>query len=173
MNDDYLVHYGVLGMKWGVRKKRETKSTGKPRSSSKKKQVDKASVIKQRVQNTLSKIDKQKVKKVVKTGAIVAGAITLGPIASVAISDLIYDVTRPETASIHTFPYGVTRGTLPNIIEGYRPKTINRTEWLWPDTSDPQKMITQMKNLYKMNPDNPSGKLYKKKIDEIASRLGN
>lgn len=35
MSDDYLIHYGVLGMKWGVRKKRANSI----KSISKKKQV--------------------------------------------------------------------------------------------------------------------------------------
>ena len=43
-NDDYLVHYGVLGMKWGVRKARS--SSGSAKSAARKKARAEAKAVK-------------------------------------------------------------------------------------------------------------------------------
>ena len=34
-SEEYLIHYGVLGMRWGVRKRRGTVSSGSSKSSKK------------------------------------------------------------------------------------------------------------------------------------------
>lgn len=44
MNNTYLCHYGVLGMKWGVRKKRETSDSSTTNSDARKNKIKKAAI---------------------------------------------------------------------------------------------------------------------------------
>ena len=77
--EDYLCHYGVLGMKWGRRKQRVSSGTRK-KSSNKKSNVksNKKSNLKTKVSKTLSKIDKEKVKSIAKTSAVITGKVAIG-----------------------------------------------------------------------------------------------
>lgn len=71
--EDYLCHHGVKGMKWGRRKQR-TKSGGVKKSSTKKVS------LKSKINKTLKKVDKDKVKLIAATAAI-----TLGSVAAAAL----------------------------------------------------------------------------------------
>lgn len=66
--EDELYHYGVLGMKWGRRKQRAKSGSSK---------TGKVSNIKKNVQKKLANVDKEKVKKIAKTSAVIAGAAAL------------------------------------------------------------------------------------------------
>lgn len=66
--EDYLVHYGVLGMKWGVRKSRSNSSSGSKRKKLTKKVTSKVSKIysnskKKRKAKKLEKAREKKFKK--------------------------------------------------------------------------------------------------------------
>lgn len=75
--EDYLCHHGVRGMKWGIRKRRV--SSGKSRGSKKTTQIKNKSVnVKKNVKKKIENIDKEKVKKVAKTTAVVAGKAAVG-----------------------------------------------------------------------------------------------
>lgn len=91
MNKDYLAHYGVLGMKWGRRKSKSSKGS-KAKTSSKKSSSKKNSSLKQKIQKLTSKIDKDKVKDVAKTTAIIAGSVattaTLGYVGGIAFREI-------------------------------------------------------------------------------------
>lgn len=63
--ENSLTHHGVKGMKWGRRKQ-------KPTSGKKKK-----SNVKSKIQKKLANVDKEKVKRVAKTAAIIAGGVAL------------------------------------------------------------------------------------------------
>lgn len=108
-NEDYLMHYGVLGMKWGVRKKSAASSGS---SGSKKKKQKKsvtetvkeavaneieqdkeaARIVKEKTQEVISSVDKEKVAHVAKTVAITTGkiavAVTLGSLGTLAMSEI-------------------------------------------------------------------------------------
>lgn len=83
MNEDYLCHHGVKGMKWGRRKQKV--SSGVKKTGSKK--------ISNKQKKTLSKANKEKVKKVAKTAAVVAGsaaaATALAAIGSIAYKNYV------------------------------------------------------------------------------------
>lgn len=74
MNEDYLCHHGVKGMKWGRRKQRTT--------SVKSRRSNKTNKIKKTIQKKLTNVDKDKVKTIAKTSAVIAGraavAVALG-----------------------------------------------------------------------------------------------
>lgn len=80
MQEDYLCHHGVKGMKWGRRKDRRTSSSGgirKKAENLKKSVSNKVSNTKKRIKKTLDKVDKEKIKKVAKTTTIVAGSVAV------------------------------------------------------------------------------------------------
>lgn len=66
--EDELYHHGVKGMKWGRRKQRVLKgrSTGSGKKSNTK------------TQKKMSDASKQKIKKIAKTTAVVAGKVAIG-----------------------------------------------------------------------------------------------
>ena len=66
MNDNYLMHYGVLGMKWGIRKDRRSSSGGLFRRKQKKKPSYERVVVTNRggsEKKRTAKIEKQNSKK--------------------------------------------------------------------------------------------------------------
>lgn len=73
MNEDYLCHHGVKGMKWGRRKAR-SKSSGVKKS---KKTSKKSNAKKQKI---LTDARKQTIKSVAKTTAKVAGVVAVSVI---------------------------------------------------------------------------------------------
>lgn len=92
MTKAYICHYGTKGMHWGVRHDRRKQSVAKRRAAQKKKVAKKKS-IRERAKERIAKVDKQKVKKIAKTTALVLGrvavAATLGYIGSMGYSELI------------------------------------------------------------------------------------
>lgn len=93
MDENSLTHYGVMGMKWGRRKSKSSKGSNVKNSNKSKSNSKKTSSIKKNIQNITSKIDKEKVKKIAKTSAKVAGAVAttalLGSIGTMAYSQMI------------------------------------------------------------------------------------
>lgn len=93
MDENSLTHYGVMGMKWGRRKSKTSKGSNVKNANKSKSNSKKTSSIKKNIQNITSKIDKEKVKKIAKTSAKVAGAVAttalLGSIGTMAYSQMI------------------------------------------------------------------------------------
>lgn len=83
-SENELYHFGVRGMKWGVRKSRPKSSSSKKIKSSKKKSTT------SKRKKLLTDSRKQTLKKVGKTAAIVAGSVasaaTLGYLGNLAFS---------------------------------------------------------------------------------------
>lgn len=100
MNENSLVHYGVMGMKWGRRKSKSSKGSNHNNSSNKS-SSKKVSNIKKKVQNITSKIDKQKVKTIAKATAITLGT-SFTAIALASLGDVAYRsiVNSGEVANI-------------------------------------------------------------------------
>lgn len=141
-NTDYLIHYGVMGMKWGVRKRRESSDRSGSRRSISKKKNTKTSVsksfesTKSKIKNRISKIDKKKVKEIAKSSAVVAGKIAavaaLGTVGGYAVSQLVDQYYQPSS-KVETI------GNRPPILSTtrkLRPRSYvtNRTVPLWPNT---------------------------------------
>lgn len=82
-DEDYLCHHGVKGMKWGRRKQRV--SSGRSRTSKKSTQIKaKASSVKKNLKKKFEQIDKEKVKKVAKTSAAIAGGVAVAALLGTA-----------------------------------------------------------------------------------------
>ncbi len=82
-NQDYLMHYGVQGMRWGFRKRRVSSGVRRPRGNRSKNMSrttkSRASINRSRkisssnIKQRLKNLDKQKIKAVAKTVAVTVG----------------------------------------------------------------------------------------------------
>lgn len=98
MSNDYLIHYGVLGMKWGVRKRSDSKSGSNKTSRNKKSNGSRVKTFKSNVKQQLSKIDKQKAKKYAKVALGVAATAAI-----IATTGNIVNGVMAGQASINAF----------------------------------------------------------------------
>lgn len=109
MYENSLTHYGVMGMKWGRRKSKASKGSNVKTSNKSKSTSKNGSGIKKKIQNITSKVDKEKVKKIAKTTAIVAGSVaaaaTLGTLGSVAYSNIMNNYNK-SSADLHNYMMG-------------------------------------------------------------------
>lgn len=111
-DQDYLIHYGVQGMQWGVRKDRKSSGSVRRKNFSASKVTKTIKYIPKAVKKKYDSIDsakKQKIKKVVKTTAITAGAITLGLWANSATFGIslhsLYNTLNGGTMEFKNVPY--------------------------------------------------------------------
>lgn len=120
MNENYLIHYGKKGMKWGVRHDPQKSSSGSKRSAKQISNKKSKASLKQKVQAKLSKIDKQKVKHVAKAGALIAAGTAA--FATLGVSGLSY-VSYAYNASrmLGPYPSRVTTVTGTTTFEGKSP----------------------------------------------------
>lgn len=92
--DSTLTHYGVKGMKWGIRRNRKKSNTKpKPKTSKHKVSLEDTVAKISKGKETVDKFVKRYGPSVVKTGALLGlsavGASYLAPIASKVISDIM------------------------------------------------------------------------------------
>lgn len=120
MNEDYLCHHGVKGMKWGRRKQRVSSGTRKTTTSSSKKTTPKprndissneaAELNKALAKYYEKQIRKQKVKKIAKTAAVIAGGIAVtGLLGNIGAQIWTNGYILRNDPNKYLTPYGLVR----------------------------------------------------------------
>lgn len=128
---NYLLHYGVLGMKWGVRKDRRrsnsVRSGSQKRHSINKtaKSLGKATQSKNKTKKPLfTPEQKQKIKQVAKSSAVVAGKVAavavLGSVGYTALNEISREANKAG--------YNVYKGYEPKWMETARSARENLDE---------------------------------------------
>lgn len=102
-------------MHWGVRHDRRKQSVAKRRSSQKKKAAKKKS-IKERAKERIAKVDKQKVKDIAKTSAIILGkAAVAASLSAIGGTAALYAINEISNAYTDTHFVGPRYGNTYNV----------------------------------------------------------
>ena len=116
-----LAHHGVPGMKWGVRKARYSSSKSNGANSRKRMTSSKrtsGNSLRKKAQNAISKVDKEKVKRIAKKTAVIAGKVAVASVLGGAAGSIVINELFPGSM-VPQHEVQVSLGKIKRVKEAY------------------------------------------------------